>query len=347
MTNNKGFSLLELSIVLVVLGFITTSSLTITRGILNHQKQKITKERMYKIEEAIKAFVDKNGRLPCPAGIKTKYSLDSNISEGTTIGIICITDENGEFCLPEESPSSINTTCHINSSAGIKKQNNLVIGTIPATALDLQNNEAMDGWSNKFVYVVAEGYTIKDLYYDYDGIFTNVSSGKLINGKYAYAIISNGRNQYYSYSFAGDTEKNNSSNSLKDKSNSYNNISGTTVNNGWGDVDFDDFVIMKTSDAIIRDLDLYDRDCKITVDVINDARNVCGTDFFTSVAIVPGGYERVKYGSKKYANEEVYETKTIMQDDGSSKEVKIKLKMCVLECMRWGKMRSYLSSVEL
>lgn len=347
MTNNKGFSLLELSIVLVVLGFITTASLTITRGMLNYQKQKVTKERMYKIEKAIEAFVDKYGRLPCPAGIKTKYSLDSNINEGTTVGTVCTTYSDGEVCLPEESPSSLNTTCHINSSAGIKKQNNILIGTIPATALGLQNKDAMDGWSNKFVFVVAEGYTIKDSYYDYDGIFTNVSSNKLINNKYAYALISNGRNQYYSYSFGGNTETKNSVESTKDKTNSYNNTSGTTINDSWGGTDFDDFVIMKTADTIIRKLDVYDRDCKVTVDVINDARSVCGTDFFTNITMVSGSYEKVKYGSKKYADEEVYETKIITEDNGTSREVKVKLKMCVLECMRWGRMRSYLSTIEL
>lgn len=62
--NNKGFSLLELSIVLLVLGFMTTASITITRGMLNYGKQKVTKDKIYRIENAIDSFLTKNGRLP-------------------------------------------------------------------------------------------------------------------------------------------------------------------------------------------------------------------------------------------------------------------------------------------
>lgn len=309
MINNKGFSLLELSIVLVILGFMTTASLTITKGILNQGKQKITKDRMYRIENAINSFLIKNGRLPCPAGIKKKYTTNSEIKESVS------TDEMG---------------CIVNDTSGIKLNANVYIGTIPADDLEIQKNEIADGWFNKYTYIVVKDFVKKDNY------LQSPTKDKLINNKFVYAIISAGRNQYYSYDFSGNKELKSSIPNEKDKENSYNYITNNTINEGWGDTDFDDFVLLKSIDIIKQDLNIFDSVCKIDItDLDDEIDEKCGTEYTISTTST-----QLNYGEKIYSDD-IFEKKTITEDDGTSKEIKTKLKNCVIECSKYGRVIVY------
>lgn len=309
MTNNKGFSLLELSIVLVVLGFITTASLTIARGMLIQGQHKITKERIYRIESAINSFLVKNGRLPCPAGIKKVYTTSAEIKESISV------DE---------------TECIVSDVDGIKLSDNVYIGTIPVDDLEMQRIENSDGWTNKFTYVVVKDFVKKD------GYLKAVSPDKLINNMFSYAIISAGQNKYYSYNFRGTTETRNSTLSEKDKSNSYNYIVNNTINEGWGEKAFDDFVLLKSINTIKQDLGMFDTICEVSfTDLESKIDEKCGTEYNVSSA-----YTQLSFGEKIYSDD-IFETKTITEDDGSTKEVKTKLKNCIVECSKYGRIIVY------
>ena len=313
--NNKGFSLLELSIVLLVLGFMTTASITITRGMLNKKKQKVTKDKIYRIENAIDSFLTKNGRLPCTAGIKKNYTKSSEIKESIS------TDE---------------TECSVNNEDGIKLSGNIYIGTIPVDDLEIQKNDATDGWSNKYTYVVVKDFIKKDNY------LKTISSDKLINDKFAYAIISTGRNQYYSYNFNGDKELKNSTLSEKDKENSYAYITNNKINEGWGDADFDDFVLTKSINIMKQNLGIFDSICEIdSTNIESQIDTKCGTEYVMSSIDT-----QLNYGGKIYSDD-IYETKTITNEEGIEKEVKVKLKNCVIECSKYGKLIVYLNITEL
>lgn len=309
MTNNKGFSLLELSIVLVVLGFMTTVSLTIAKGMLIQSQQKITKERIYRIESAINAFLIQNGRLPCPAGIKKKYTTSTEI---------------------KESISEDKTECIVSDMDGIKLSGNVYIGTIPTDDLKIQRIENSDGWINKFTYVVVKDFVKKDSY------LQSPTEDRLINNKFTYAIISAGKNRYYSYNFRGTTELKNSTLSEKDKANSYNYIVNNTINEGWGEKNFDDFVLLKNINTIKQDLGIFDIICEInTTDLDSKIDEKCGTEYVISITNT-----QLNYGEKIYSDD-IFETKTITEDDGTTKVVKAKLKNCIIECSKYGRLIVY------
>ena len=73
MKKNKGFTLIELSVVLVILGFLTTMSVNMTRGYINYQKHANTKDIINIINNALYSYVLKYKRLPCPAKIDKNY----------------------------------------------------------------------------------------------------------------------------------------------------------------------------------------------------------------------------------------------------------------------------------
>jgi len=62
-----GFSLLELSIVLVIIALISGFGISMSSNILTSADRVTTRERLLVIQQALEAYVAKNGYLPCPA----------------------------------------------------------------------------------------------------------------------------------------------------------------------------------------------------------------------------------------------------------------------------------------
>ena len=66
-SSERGFSLVQVSIMVAVAGVILAATLPGGGSTLDSEKQRITIERMQKIDEAMQAFSAKYYRLPCPA----------------------------------------------------------------------------------------------------------------------------------------------------------------------------------------------------------------------------------------------------------------------------------------
>jgi prepilin-type N-terminal cleavage/methylation domain-containing protein len=79
-TTASGFTLLELTIVLVVVGLVITGLLVPLPGMIEQRRITDTQNRLEQIKEALLGFAAANGRLPCPA------SASSNGSESFAAG---------------------------------------------------------------------------------------------------------------------------------------------------------------------------------------------------------------------------------------------------------------------
>lgn len=130
MKNNKGFTLLELSIVLLIMGFLTTSSITMTKGFINYQRHKDTKERLQTINFAINSYILKNKKLPCPSSITKNYKNENSTAD-----------------------------------CSITKKNGFLIGTIPSDTLNIKKDMLSDSWGSKFVYIVSADLTDGDFFH--------------------------------------------------------------------------------------------------------------------------------------------------------------------------------------
>ena len=131
----RGLTLVELSIVMVVLavmlGFglqaVTTRSLKDNSG--------ITKERIEKVQAAMEQFRYINGRYPCPAD-KTLTPGAAGFGEEVVMG----------------APT---TTQYCDTSAGVSNpDSDILVGTIPVKALGLPDEFMADGWGNKLTYAI-------------------------------------------------------------------------------------------------------------------------------------------------------------------------------------------------
>ena len=99
MSKNKAFTLVELSIVLVVISVLLITSIPVLTGAVNNAKIKVTNDRIDAIYKAMGAYLSIYKRLPCPAspliaksnsanyGMEVSCSYDENTNPTSSIGI--------------------------------------------------------------------------------------------------------------------------------------------------------------------------------------------------------------------------------------------------------------------
>lgn len=67
MNKNRGFSLIEMAVVMLIMGSLLSGLLVALTQTSNNTRITTAKTQMLKIEEALYAFAQAHGRLPCPA----------------------------------------------------------------------------------------------------------------------------------------------------------------------------------------------------------------------------------------------------------------------------------------
>lgn len=198
MRARHGFTLVELSVVLVVIALISGMGLAATMGMLESAKRAATESKLNEIEKALMAFRNRYNRLPCPGGItltetSSVYGLEA-ATPGTCTG---------------GSPAAID----ISGNGGTPPPNGnppVVQGGIPARTLGLPDEFMFDGWGRRFLYAIdanatvtnafsiipvsAErcGVTVKDAAGGY-------RSGSASGGGSVYTLVSHGSNGHGAY----------------------------------------------------------------------------------------------------------------------------------------------------
>lgn len=116
----RGFSLLEIAIVLAILGFVLTIGLKSTGAYLSAERRQTTVARLAGIDAAMVNFVALQKRLPCPA--------DGTIATGgANAGVELRTPATG-VCTA------------------------MVTGVVPWVTLGLSESEGQDGWGGRITY---------------------------------------------------------------------------------------------------------------------------------------------------------------------------------------------------
>jgi prepilin-type N-terminal cleavage/methylation domain-containing protein len=304
---NEGFSLIELSIVIVIMSFMLVGSIDITVGLLNSARQSDTIQRLRVIDKAIEAYIITNRKLPCPAGIKLVPS-DANYGK-----------EN----------------CVANETSGIKELNGILIGTIPVEELNLASKYIADGWDVKLQYQVVKDYAING---DNSLFSKNVADASCINTKFAYTIISHGKNKigaiYYDSSAESSMGIDRATNG--EKLNIFSLSNGKNIQEYRDTRAFDDIVIARNKETLVRELDLVDEGCVIGSDITTTISSKCTSVFtFTGTNSVTSG-DYLSYKTRKYSN-------SIEESVGGGPTLK---KQCVVECGAYGVINVYLLAKE-
>jgi len=171
----RGFTLLEMSVVLVIIGLITSMGITSGIGALESAKRTQTVNKIEYIEEALQAFRNKNHRLPCPA--------DASLQP---------TDTN--YGVSAANPGSCTGST---PAANFGTAGSAVEGAVPVQTLSLPSEYLYDGWGRKFAYAVDTNMTYQGAFdatpiTDQCGITVNDASGNPRSSGAVYALISFG-----------------------------------------------------------------------------------------------------------------------------------------------------------
>ena len=127
--NISGFSLIELSIVVLVASVMAASSLNFIskKGVTT--KMNATEEKLITIKKAIKVYVDSKGYLPRPAPFNVT-------PKAATFG------------------QGSNNTGDYSGSHTATNESNVVAGSVPVIDLGLPPNFAFDEWGRRISYVI-------------------------------------------------------------------------------------------------------------------------------------------------------------------------------------------------
>ncbi len=126
-----GFTLLEISIVLTIIGVLLGSSLTLLTNYLQQAPGRDTRARLRMIEDALWNFRTTFGRMPCPADATLALTSNSFGKEASDIG-----------------------TCAVATGGSNFATGNGAAGMLPTKTLGLPDEMAFDGWDRRIFYAV-------------------------------------------------------------------------------------------------------------------------------------------------------------------------------------------------
>ena len=252
----KAFSLIELSIVLILVAVVISGVMAVSTASINNAKVKNTNQNFNEIYRAIGAFLLANKRLPCPASISKNFISD--VDYGTEV-VGC----------------SGNGVYQSNSSS------NIVYGGLPFKALNLSANFAQDGFGSRISYVIDKRFAIAN---DSQVNFSNITfatapstnniiiKDKLITGETILTadaiivLISYGMNKSGSFNpqdsvqLARSSDVNEMENDITNLINS--NPSTATFDNIFinqvrANLTFDDLIFYKTKKDLVEDFTVH------------------------------------------------------------------------------------------
>lgn len=300
MKKNKGFSLVELSVVILIISLLLVFSFEGSQYFLINNQIRATNVKLNTIQKAIEMYIRRTGHLPCPSylnqdtglGVEECYSKTTNASDGLFVG----------------------------SDIAV------VTGGIPYRDLELSADMSYDSWGSKFVYSVykptainirnldmreeaevgtsgvvnvvnkdgsstaegtgssSDGTSISDeflsmvIYGSYLKIYENdVVDDSLVSQQVVYSVLSPGRNKNGAFEFETNIQSEIKAGHVENM-----NIPTTNASMLGKNVYFtspkhgDDIVRYKTALQIITDTEMEDINCCVTEGVIDRLRSYFG-----------------------------------------------------------------------
>lgn len=250
-TRQAGYTLVEMTIVLGVLGVLIAGGLSVYSKRSETLKLERTQERLFEIDRAIQRFYALNGFLPCPAdGRETEAAATFGVSDNAA----------------EYDNSNANECDAPQADAGPPTFPELR-GVVPVRTLGLADELMYDGWGRKFSYDLAMGMgdadDIQNEDYPGDIAIQNTDGQPLtdmptFSGKKfaaAYVLFSHGKNGWYAWLKSGNKLVPNPA-TLASVNETANNAQNVAVGADyvWGKITttFDDMMIYRTKGEVMR-----------------------------------------------------------------------------------------------
>lgn len=169
----RGFTLLEMTIVILIIGLLIGMAAPVLNDMANRSRNEATVGHLDLIEAAMAVFAQRNGRLPCPGA-----------PDASTVG-------------------NERATCATAATA---------VGIVPFRTLGLSEDLARDGYRNMITYVVAPQYAATSDAASFCGVLNasltvNDADGVPVTDEMvAFALVSHGENGAGAYVLSGMTQ---------------------------------------------------------------------------------------------------------------------------------------------
>jgi len=175
LSTQHGFTLLELSIAMAVIGVVVAGGLSMSTSLVDQQAHVQTENQMDEIDKAISAYVASgNAKLPCPA--------DPTIKAGD---------------------SNFGVAGNCTATGGVTISNNVAIGMVPVRTLGLRDRFAADEYGNRYTYAVSVNHTTTaDDFKNTNGrIVIHDNNGEVVVNDASYIVVSHGGDSKGAYRY--------------------------------------------------------------------------------------------------------------------------------------------------
>lgn len=180
-----GFSLIELSVLVVIVGILAAAGISIMNSKINRTQYFDTNNKMTDIMKALRRYYARSHTLPCPAQPSALIN-DAGYGVSYTVSSACV--GNGVAVAGGIVQTDIGGGVYIRQ------------GALPTRDLGLPDSMMYDAYSNKFTYIVTEGFTAGAT----NGAITvNDGTGNNILENAAVAVISHGKDRKGAYTEGG------------------------------------------------------------------------------------------------------------------------------------------------
>lgn len=190
--SSAGFSLMELSVVLVIVSAMVWGGITVGKSQIEASRAEQTRQKIEAINKALEIHRKSSNRLPCPADARLSES-DANFGVAADMPGNCL---DGAIKAP------------------LTNGGDAVGGSVPVRALGLPNDYAVDGWGHRFTYAIDRRMSEDDAYAKYSlndsdiGVFDiKDSSGASLTAKSVMALVSHGANGHGAFRASGGANR--------------------------------------------------------------------------------------------------------------------------------------------